>query len=159
MLDALSGYLQLTEALFAGRTAVAKGWNFGPTLDSAWPVEQIVGAIKARLPAFDFVVEPSKEHEANLLTLDSGQARRELGWKPQWGIETALEKTLAERPSSIALWVVARPELRSRPWKELRLVVALGLVLVSMNMAFYESIVRIPLGIAVTVEFVPSCRG
>ena len=94
VLDALSGYLQLTEALFAGRSAVAKGWNFGPTLDSAWPVEQIVGAIKARLPAFDFVVEPSKEHEANLLTLDSGQARRELGWKPQWGIETALEKTL-----------------------------------------------------------------
>jgi len=54
---------------------------------------------------------------------------------------------------SIALWVVARPELRSRPWRELRLVVALGVVLVSMNMAFYESIVRIPLGIAVTVEF------
>ena len=94
VLDALSGYLQLTEALFAGRSAFAKGWNFGPTLDSAWPVEQIVGAIKARLPAFDFFVEPSKEHEANLLTLDSGQARRELGWKPQWGIETALEKTL-----------------------------------------------------------------
>ena len=46
------------------------------------------------MPAFDFFVEPSKEHEANLLTLDSGQARRELGWKPQWGIETALEKTL-----------------------------------------------------------------
>ncbi len=32
-------------------------------------------------------------------------------------------------------------------------MVALGVVLVSMNMAFYESIVRIPLGIAVTVEF------
>jgi inner membrane transporter RhtA len=54
---------------------------------------------------------------------------------------------------SVALWVVARPDLRSRPWRELRLVVALGIVLVSMNMAFYESIVRIPLGVAVTVEF------
>jgi inner membrane transporter RhtA len=54
---------------------------------------------------------------------------------------------------SLALWVVARPDLRTRPWRELRLVVALGIVLVSMNMAFYESIVRIPLGIAVTVEF------
>jgi inner membrane transporter RhtA len=54
---------------------------------------------------------------------------------------------------SIALWAIARPELRSRPWRELRLVVALGLVLVSMNVAFYESIDRLPLGIAVTVEF------
>ena len=54
---------------------------------------------------------------------------------------------------SIALWVIARPELRSRPWRELRLVGALGLVLVSMNVAFYESIDRLPLGVAVTVEF------
>jgi inner membrane transporter RhtA len=54
---------------------------------------------------------------------------------------------------SIALWVVARPELRSRPWRELRLVLVLGVVLVSMNVSFYESIDRLPLGVAVTVEF------
>jgi inner membrane transporter RhtA len=54
---------------------------------------------------------------------------------------------------SIALWVIARPELRGRPWRELRLVVALGVVLVSMNVSFYESIARLPLGVAVTVEF------
>jgi len=54
---------------------------------------------------------------------------------------------------SIALWVAARPELRKRPWRELRLVVALGVVLVSMNVSFYESIDRLPLGVAVTVEF------
>lgn len=94
VLDALSGYLQLTEALFAGRSAFAKGWNFGPTLDSAWPVERVVGTIKAQLPAFDFFVERSTEHEAKLLTLDSGQARQELGWRPRWGIEMALDKTL-----------------------------------------------------------------
>jgi inner membrane transporter RhtA len=54
---------------------------------------------------------------------------------------------------SIALWVAARPELLSRPWRELRLVVALGVVLVTMNVCFYESIDRTPLGIAVTIEF------
>jgi inner membrane transporter RhtA len=54
---------------------------------------------------------------------------------------------------SIALSVLARPELRSRPWRELRLVVGLGVVLVSMNVSFYEAIDRLPLGIAVTVEF------
>ena len=94
VLDPLSGYLQLTEALYAGERAFAKGWNFGPTLESAWPVEKIVASVKARMPAFEFFVEPSREHEANLLTLDSTQARRELGWSPRWEIETALEKTL-----------------------------------------------------------------
>jgi inner membrane transporter RhtA len=54
---------------------------------------------------------------------------------------------------SIALWVIARPELRSRPWRELRLVLVLGVVLVSMNVSFYEAIDRLPLGVAVTVEF------
>lgn len=54
---------------------------------------------------------------------------------------------------SIALWAIARPELRGRPHHELRLVAALGVVLVSMNVTFYESIDRLPLGIAVTVEF------
>lgn len=54
---------------------------------------------------------------------------------------------------SIALWAIARPELRGRPRHELRLVAALGVVLVSMNVSFYESIARLPLGIAVTVEF------
>jgi CDP-glucose 4,6-dehydratase len=94
VLDPLAGYLRLTEALAAGQRAFAKGWNFGPTRDSAWPVERIVRAVKARLPGFDYFVEPSKEHEANLLTLDSEQARRELSWRPRWGIETALDKTL-----------------------------------------------------------------
>ena len=54
---------------------------------------------------------------------------------------------------SVALWAIARPQLRSRPWRELRLVLALGVVLVSMNVAFYESLDRLPLGVAVTVEF------
>jgi inner membrane transporter RhtA len=54
---------------------------------------------------------------------------------------------------SLALWAIARPQLRGRSRRDLRLVVALGVVLVSMNIAFYESLDRTPLGIAVTVEF------
>jgi inner membrane transporter RhtA len=54
---------------------------------------------------------------------------------------------------SVALWAIARPQLRGRSRTDLRLVGALGLVLVSMNVAFYESLDRAPLGIAVTVEF------
>jgi inner membrane transporter RhtA len=54
---------------------------------------------------------------------------------------------------SAALWAIARPQLRGRPGRQLGLVAALGVVLVSMNLAFYESIERLPLGVAVTVEF------
>ena len=54
---------------------------------------------------------------------------------------------------SAALWAIARPQLRERPWRELRLVLALGVVLVSMNICFYEGLARAPLGVVVTVEF------
>src|SRR3954452_14107488 len=54
---------------------------------------------------------------------------------------------------SAALWAIARPQLRGRPRADLRLVAALVVVLVSMNISFYEAIDRTPLGVAVTVEF------
>jgi inner membrane transporter RhtA len=52
-----------------------------------------------------------------------------------------------------ALWLLRRPHVRGRSRRDLRLVVALGVVLAAMNTAFYESLDRLPLGIAVTVEF------
>src|SRR2546423_11380313 len=54
---------------------------------------------------------------------------------------------------SAALWAIARPQLRGRARADLRLVAALGVVLVSMNISFYEALARAPLGIVVTVEF------
>src|SRR5215210_6473430 len=50
-----------------------------------------------------------------------------------------------------ALW---RPALRGRSARDWRLILAYGFVLVAMNFAYYESLDRIPLGIAVTFEFV-----
>jgi inner membrane transporter RhtA len=50
-----------------------------------------------------------------------------------------------------ALW---RPALRGRSGADWRLIVSFGFVLAGMNLAFYESLDRIPLGIAVTFEFV-----
>jgi inner membrane transporter RhtA len=54
---------------------------------------------------------------------------------------------------SAALWAIARPQLRGRARADLRLVGALGVVLVSMNISFYEALDRAPLGVVVTVEF------
>ena len=50
-----------------------------------------------------------------------------------------------------ALW---RPTVRGYTRDEWRLVAAFGLSLAAMNLFFYESIDRIPLGLAVTFEFV-----
>ena len=50
-----------------------------------------------------------------------------------------------------ALW---RPALTGRSSADWRLIAAYGFALVAMNLSFYESLDRIPLGVAVTFEFV-----
>jgi len=51
----------------------------------------------------------------------------------------------------VPLW---RPRWRGRSRRDLALAGLFGLVLASMNFCFYSSIHRVPLGIAVTLEFV-----
>jgi inner membrane transporter RhtA len=56
--------------------------------------------------------------------------------------------------ASIVLVAIWTPRVRGRPRAELILAAVFGLALAGMNLAFYESINRIPLGTAVTIEFV-----
>ena len=56
--------------------------------------------------------------------------------------------------AAIVLVIAWRPRLAGLARSELRLAVLFGLTLAGMNLAFYLSIDRIPLGIAVTYEFV-----
>jgi inner membrane transporter RhtA len=56
--------------------------------------------------------------------------------------------------SSIILLAVARPRLSGRSGADWRPVLVLGLTLGAMNWSFYESFSRIPLGVAVTIEFI-----
>jgi inner membrane transporter RhtA len=52
------------------------------------------------------------------------------------------------------LWALLRPVPRRHPAADLRLAAAFGMSLGVMNLAFYEALDRIPLGVAVTIEFV-----
>lgn len=55
--------------------------------------------------------------------------------------------------AAVMLLVLWRPRVRGVPRADLRLAGALGLSLGVMNLAFYEALDHLPLGVAVTIEF------
>lgn len=94
VLDPLHGYMILAEQLMNGNARAATCWNFGPELDSCWPVEKIVKFATNYWPGFEFELQSNPHHEAKLLMLDSSKAHRELKWKPAFNIEETLAWTL-----------------------------------------------------------------
>jgi inner membrane transporter RhtA len=56
--------------------------------------------------------------------------------------------------SALILTAIARPRLRGRTRQDWLVVAGFGLSLGVMNWAIYQSFARIPLGIAVTIEFI-----
>ena len=56
--------------------------------------------------------------------------------------------------SALLLLAFYRPQLRHRSRDELILGVGYGVALAGMNVTFYEALSRIPLGVAVTIEFI-----
>jgi inner membrane transporter RhtA len=56
--------------------------------------------------------------------------------------------------AALILLVLWRPQVRGYTWREYRWVLLFGGVLAAMNLAFYLALDRIPLAVAVTIEFV-----
>ncbi len=56
--------------------------------------------------------------------------------------------------ATIVLFALSRPRVRGRTRREFLLAAVFGVVLAAMNLSFYHAIHRIPLGVAVTIEFV-----
>jgi len=55
--------------------------------------------------------------------------------------------------AALILLILRRPKWTPETQKHLKLLAVFGLVLALLNLTFYEAIARIPLGIAVTLEF------
>jgi CDP-glucose 4,6-dehydratase len=95
VLEPLSGYLILAEALVTAPKKTPRTVNFGPDPASFCTVREVVDAFSARFGGKPgWVRDPSLQPpEAQTLTLSSELAGRTLGWHPRLGIRESLSWT------------------------------------------------------------------
>lgn len=96
VLEPISGYLILAEALYRNGAEAADGWNFGPSDEDAWNVGRVVSRV------IDLWGEGAAwkqddaawAKEAMLLRVDATKARVRLGWRPRLAVDEALAWTV-----------------------------------------------------------------
>jgi len=96
VLEPLNGYLMLAEKLYGNGFEYAQGWNFGPDDSDAKTVEWIVKRMCAKWghnAGYD-IDNADHPHEAHYLKLDCSKAKLELGWRPKWNLDYALDKVI-----------------------------------------------------------------
>ena len=93
VLEPLSGYLILAQALYEQGAAYASAWNFGPRDDDNRTVQEVVNLlISSWGNSARWEKEGSEQpHEAHLLKLDCSKAHTQLGWTPKWSLELAMQ--------------------------------------------------------------------
>jgi len=94
VLEPLSGYLQLAEALTDKGYEYAEAWNFGPREEGVQTVQWIVEKMAEQWGSRTSWVLDENEtpHEANYLKLDCSKAHTRLNWQPKWSLSQALKK-------------------------------------------------------------------
>ena len=97
VLDPLAGYLLLGAKMWEAPEKNYGPWNFGSNYESGISVGMIADLIVAEWGSGRWAPGSgdSAPHETNSLNLDISKARSYLDWRPVWGIEKAVEKTVA----------------------------------------------------------------
>ena len=93
VLSACHGYIAIAAHLLTSRSNGRDSWNIGPADPESVTVSQLINMLSrySQPPAIEF--DPSPLNEANLLTLDVGKARRELGFAPPWSTQEVIART------------------------------------------------------------------
>ncbi len=96
VLEPLSGYLQLAQAMWKNPEQIAPSYNFGPAHEDRRKVVEVVQSV-----AIDWGEGASWEcdsddefYEASNLDLDSSKAQQDLGWTPNWNLDRAIKATV-----------------------------------------------------------------
>lgn len=95
VLEPLGGYLNLAERLY-GDPVFSGGWNFGPDLEAAVPVSDLVTRMSELWgggAAWEHV-GGRHLHEAAILKLDITKAAALLGWRPKLSLQATLALTV-----------------------------------------------------------------
>jgi CDP-glucose 4,6-dehydratase len=95
VLEPLSGYLALAQALIEAPQSAPRAVNFGPDPSSFCTVREVVDAFGSRFQGKPGWIRDPSPHpaEAAALTLSSGLAGRSLGWHPRLDIHETLAWT------------------------------------------------------------------
>lgn len=93
VLEPLSGYLVLAQALYEYGMDFATAWNFGPLDRDARSVKSVIDLLISKWSGSAAWEKEGIEqpHEAILLKLDISKANAHLRWSPRWDLETAIE--------------------------------------------------------------------
>ena len=94
VLEPLYGYLLLAAKLWEDGPQYSGAWNFGPSDDEVWTVEEVVREIIRLWGRGSYQADPEKHvHEAHWLKLDCSKAKIELGWQPRFSVSQSLKKS------------------------------------------------------------------
>jgi CDP-glucose 4,6-dehydratase len=95
VLEPLSGYLLLSQSMYADGIAFSEGWNFGPGDDGVMDVENVVKAVIEAWGSGHYqIAHDADYHEAHLLRLDISKARALLKWAPRLSTTAAIAKSV-----------------------------------------------------------------
>jgi CDP-glucose 4,6-dehydratase len=104
VLEPLSGYLLVGARLMgagpgaepADRARFCEPWNFGPHVDDARTVREVVEAVIREWGsgAWEDRHDPAAPHEAGLLRLSIEKAQARLGWLPRWRFDETFRRTV-----------------------------------------------------------------
>jgi len=92
VLEPLSGYLVLAQALFEQGTKFNGAWNFGPNDTDTRSVQEVIELLIEcwkSSAAWQHDQQPAP-HETHFLKLDCSKARHELAWSARWSLEKAI---------------------------------------------------------------------